>query len=43
MDMSHTTEIVAIFVRFLPILAEIWLPLQRSLDPCKHKCLLCIV
>ena len=31
---------MAIFVRFLPILAKIWLPWQRPLDPCNQKCLL---
>ena len=42
MDMSLTTEVMAIFVIFWPILAQIWLPWQRSLDPCNQKCLLCI-
>jgi len=43
MDMSHTTEVTAIFVRFLLILAIfIWLPWQRPLDPCNQKCLLSI-
>jgi len=41
-DMSHTTEVMAIFMRFLPILAKIWLPWQRLLDPCNYKCLLWI-
>jgi len=26
MDMSHTTEVLAIFMTFLLILAKIWLP-----------------
>jgi len=43
MDMLHTTEVMAIFVIFLPILAKIWLPWQRPLDPCNQKCLLWIV
>ena len=30
------------FVIFLPILAKIWLPWQRPLDPCNQKCLLWI-
>ena len=42
MDMLHTTEVMAIFVIFWPILAKIWLPWQRPLDPCNQKCLLCI-
>jgi len=29
MDMLHTSEFVAIFVIFLPILAKIWFPWQR--------------
>jgi len=33
-DMLHTTEAMAIFVIFLPILAKIWLPWQHPLDPC---------
>jgi len=28
------------FCDFLPILAKIWLPWQRPLDPCNQKCLL---
>ena len=40
MDMSLTTEVMAIFVIFWPILAKIWLPWQRPLDPRNHKCLL---
>jgi len=40
MDMSLTTEVMAIFVIFWPILAKIWLPWQRPLDPCNQKCLL---
>ena len=39
MDMSLTTEVMAIFVTFWPILAKIWLPWQRPLDPCNQKCL----
>ena len=42
MDMSLTTEVMAIFVIFLPVLAKIWLPWQRPLDPCNQKCLLWI-
>jgi len=37
MDMLHTTEVMAIFVFFWPILAKIWLPWQRPLDPCNQK------
>ena len=40
--MSLTTEVLAIFVIFWPILAKIWLPWQRPLDPCNQKCLLWI-
>jgi len=40
--MMHTGEVVAIFVIFLPILAKIWLPWQRPLDPCNQKYLLWI-
>ena len=40
MDMLNTTEVMAIFVIFWLILAKIWLPLQRPLDPCIQKCLL---
>jgi len=40
MDMLHTTEVMAIFVIFLPILAKLWLPWQRPLDHCNQKCLL---
>jgi len=32
MDVSLTTEVMAIFVIFWPILAKIWLPWQRPLD-----------
>jgi len=39
--MSHTTEVLAI-LWFLPILAKIWLPWQRLLDPRNQKCLLWI-
>ena len=42
MDMLHTTEVMAIFVILWPILAKIWLPWQRPLDPCNQKCLLWI-
>jgi len=42
MNMLHTTEVMAIFVIFLPILAKIWLPWQRPLDPWNQKCLLWI-
>jgi len=42
MDMLHTTEVMTIFVIFLPILAKIWLPWQRLLDLCNQKCLLWI-
>ena len=37
MDNSHTTEVMAFLVIFLPILAKIWLPWQRPLDPCDQK------
>ena len=51
MDVSLTIEVMAIFVIFglfwpkfgchgKPILAKIWLPWQRPLDPCNQKCLL---
>jgi len=40
--MLHTTEVMAIFLTFWPILAKIWLPWQRPLDPCNQKCLLWI-
>ena len=37
MAMLHTTEVLAIFVIFcLYILAKIWLPWQRPLDPCNQ-------
>jgi len=42
MDVWLTTELMAIFVIFLPILAKIWLPWQRPLDPCNQKYLLWI-
>jgi len=43
MDMLHTvTEVMAIVVIFLPILAKIWLPWQRPLDPRNRKCLIWI-
>ena len=38
--MSLASEVMAIFVIFWPILAKIWLPWQRPLDPCNQKCLL---
>jgi len=37
---SVTTEIMAIFVIFWPILAKIWLPWQSPLELCNQKCLL---
>ena len=40
--MSLTTEVIANFVDFWPILAKLWLPWQRHLDPCNQKCLLWI-
>jgi len=42
MDMLHTTEVMVIYVIFWPILAKIWLPWQRPLDPWNQKCLLWI-
>jgi len=36
MDMLHTTKVMAI-LWFLPIVAKIWLPWQRPLDPCNQK------
>jgi len=42
MDILHTAEVMAIFVIFWPILAKIWLPWQRPLDPGNQKCLLWI-
>jgi len=42
MDVSLTIEVMAIFVIFWPILAKLWLPWQRSLDPCNQKYLLWI-
>ena len=39
---SLTTEVLAIFVVFLPILAKIWLLWQHPLDPCNQKCLIWI-
>jgi len=41
-DALHTTEVMAIFAIFWLILAKIWLPWQRPLDPCNQKCLLWI-
>ena len=40
--MSLASEVMAIFVIFWPILAKIWLPWQRPLDPCNQKRLLWI-
>ena len=40
--MSLTTEVLAIFVIFWPILAKVWSPWQRPLDPCNQKCLIWI-
>jgi len=42
LDISYTTEVMGVFVIFLPILVKIWLPRQRPLDPCNQKCLLWI-
>jgi len=42
MCMLHTTEVMAIFVIVWPILAKIWLPWQRLLEPCNQTCLLSI-
>jgi len=42
MDMSFTTEVMAIFVIFWPILAKHWFAWQRPLHPCNEKCLLWI-
>jgi len=39
---SHATEVMAIFVIFLPILAKIWLLWQHPLDLCHQKCLVWI-
>jgi len=36
--LPYTTELMAIFVIFWPILAKKWLPWQRPLDPCNQKC-----
>jgi len=43
MDKLHTTEVMAIFVIFVPILAKIWLSWQRPLERCCQICLFCIV
>jgi len=40
--LTHTTEVMAIFVIFWLILATIWLPWQRPLDPSNQKCFLWI-
>ena len=40
MDRSYTTEVMAIYVIFLPLLTKIWLPWKRPLDPWNQKCLL---
>jgi len=37
MDMSHTTEVMAILSEFLLTFAKFWLPWQRPLDPCNQK------
>jgi len=42
MDVWLTTEVMAIFAIFWLILAKIWLPWQRPLDPCNQKCLIWI-
>ena len=42
MDMSLTTEVMAIFVIFWPIFAKIWLPWQRPFDPCNQRSLIWI-
>jgi len=42
MDRSYTSEVMAIYVIFLPILAKIWLQYQCPLDHCSPKCLLWI-
>ena len=41
MDVSHTSEVMAI-LDFWPILAKIWLPWQRPLDPYNQKFVLWI-
>jgi len=43
MNMSHTTQVMAIFVIFLPILAKKVVAVATSLRPCNQKCLLWIV
>jgi len=40
MDMLHTTEVMAIFVIFWPILAKHLVAMATPLDPCNQKCLL---
>ena len=42
MDLSLTTEVMAMFVIFWPILAKHWLPWQCPLEPCNQKCVLWI-
>ena len=42
MDMLHTTEVMAIFVIFWPIVAKNWLPWQYPLVPCHQECLVWI-
>ena len=37
MDRSLTTEVMAIFLTFWPILAKIWWPWQRALEPSYQK------
>jgi len=41
-DMAYITDVMAIFVIFFSILAKIWLPWQRPLQPYNQKCLLWI-
>jgi len=40
--MSHTTEVMAIFVRLFAYFGHSLMPWQRSLDPCDQKYLLWI-
>jgi len=42
MDVSFTSDVMAIFVIVWPILAKICLPWQRPVDPWNQKCLLWI-
>ena len=39
MDISHTTDVMAILSDFWHIFSKNWLPWQRRLDPCHRKCL----